>query len=180
MVRDDALSALSRTTLRPGRDYALAMLTIDPAETPQDAAASRADALRRYPVAGAAAGWHYLTGPASSLLAIEDAAGFHARYDAGLKQFLHPAGLVVADPAGQVSGYLLGVGYAPGDVAEAVGSARAGASRWAAPILLLCFHFDAERGRYSLAVMKILRLAGVLTVVALGGTLLLAHRGRAA
>jgi protein SCO1/2 len=51
--------------------------------------------------------------------------------------------------------------------------ARAGGiARAALPILLLCFHFDSSTGRYTLAVTKILRLMGLLTV-ALIATLVL-------
>ena len=43
-------------------------------------------------------------------------------------------------------------------------------------MLLLCFHFDAATGRYTLAVEKLLRIAAVLTALSIGGTLWLAHR----
>lgn len=179
-VRGDLLTALSRSGLIAGRDYALAAVTIDPAERAETAATVRRDELTRFPLPGGAARVHYLTGPTSSLDAIAAAEGFHARYDDTLKQFMHPAGLVVATPAGDVSGYVLGVGYAPEALAAAVGQARRGVSLLAQPILLLCFHFDATTGRYTPAVMKLLRLGGVLTVLTLGGTLWAAHRPRRA
>ena len=56
--------------------------------------------LARYPLPGADAAWHYLTGPATSLHQIADAVGFRYRYDPLLKQFLHPAGLVFLNAAG--------------------------------------------------------------------------------
>ena len=180
VVRDDTLSALSRSALRPGRDYALAVVTIDPAETPSQAQAARTDGLARYPVDGAEAGWRYLTGPEPSLRAVQDAVGFRARFDAAAKQFLHPAGLVLATPAGSVAGYVLGVGYTPADLEAAVARARAGVSLRASPILLLCFHFDETTGRYTLAVMKVVRLAAFVTAVGIGVALWRAHRTRIA
>ena len=45
-----------------------------------------------------------------------------------------------------------------------------------APLLLLCFHFDETTGRYSLEVMKVLRLAGFVTVLTLLGVLALMFR----
>ena len=177
VVRDDLFSALSRSGLRPGQDYAVAVLSIDPAERPSDAAAARSGALDRYGSGetGSAA-WRFLTGPAASVAAIQQAAGFRARYDGALQQFLHPAGLALATPDGRVSGYVLGVGYTPGDLETAVARARGGISALAQPVLLLCFHFDPQTGRYTLAVTKLVRLAAALTVLALGGTLFLAHR----
>jgi protein SCO1/2 len=178
IVRDDLLSALQRSDLRAGRDYALAVVTIDPAETPGDAADAREGGLSRYPGAGAEQGWRYLTGPAASLDAVQQAAGFHARFDPGLRQFLHPAGLLVASPAGLVSGYLMGVGYTPADLDQAVGAARAGVQQAAQVVRMFCFAVDPVTGRVTLLTMRALRLLSVLTALALGGVLAFLHLRR--
>ena len=90
---------------------------------------------------------------------------------------MHPVGIVFATPAGAVSSYLLGVGYQPGDVRLGVTRAQWGSIAAAAlPVLLLCFHFDPTTGRYTLAIMKVLRLAGAITAVTVAGTLFLAFR----
>lgn len=173
VVRDDAFTALSNSRLTLPRDYSLLFLSIDPAERPADAAMAKAADLARYPLPGAAAGWHFATADAATLGRIEEAVGYRSRYDVSLKQFLHPAGLVVLTPGGVVSGYLLGVGYQPGALAQALREARAGTIGQQAPfILLLCFHYDASTGRYSLAVLKVLRLMAGLTVVLLAALLL--------
>lgn len=175
--RNDLLEALSQSGLRPAADYDLLVVSIDPAETPADAAATSVDDRQRYPADGSEAGWHYLTGDAASIAALANAVGFRSRYDVQLKQFLHPAGLVVLTPDGSVSGYVLGIGYRAGDVRAAVTLASTGGlAKTALPLLLLCFHYDAATGRYSLAVMKVLQLAGLVTVAVMGGTLFLALR----
>jgi protein SCO1/2 len=46
----------------------------------------------------------------------------------------------------------------------------------ALPVLLLCYHFDPATGRYTLAILKLLRLAGVTTALTVAGTLFLAFR----
>ena len=177
VVRDDLLEVLSRTRLTAGADYDLLVISIDPAETTKDAADVLADNRTRYPLPGADRGWHYLIGAPAAVQSIADAVGFKSRYDQHLKQFLHPAGLVFLTPDGRVSGYVLGAGYRPGDVRTAVTLASAGGiAKAAVPLLLLCFHYDAATGRYTLAVMKVLRLGGILTVLTVGGTLLLAFR----
>jgi len=44
-------------------------------------------------------------------------------------------------------------------------------------LLLLCFHYNPETGKYSLAITRVLQAAGALTVVALiSGLMLLPHR----
>ncbi len=181
VVRDDALRALSSSGLSLPRDYGLLFLSIDPAERPADAAQAKAADIARYPLPGAAAGWHYATADATTIERVEQAVGYGSRYDTQLKQFLHPAGLVVLTPAGVVSGYLLGVGYQPGALAEALRQARAGTIGQRAPsILLLCFHYDPSTGRYSLAVLKVLRLMAGLTLALLAVLLLTLRRRRSA
>ena len=155
--RDDTLAALAESGLRAGTDYSFVFAAIDPAETPQDAATALRSDTARHPVPGDPGALRYLTGPSATLAA---AVGFPSRYDTMLKQFLHPSGIVVLTPDGVVSSYLLGVGYAAADMRAAVVQARQGvvAPAVANPILLLCFHFDSTTGRYTLAVMKVLRL----------------------
>ena len=88
---------------------------------------------------------------------------------------------MVLTPDGMVSGYLLGVGYQPGALVEALRQARAGTIGQRAPsILLLCFHYDPSTGRYSLAVLKVLRLLAGLTLVLLAVLLLALRRRRPA
>ena len=107
VVRDDLFAALAESGLQPGRDYNAALITIDPTETLADAKSARESVLSRYPDAQFAT----LTGPKSSLDAVADAAGFKSRFDQATKQFLHPAGVVIASPSGRISTYLMGVGY---------------------------------------------------------------------
>ncbi len=177
VVRDDMFAALQRTGLAAGRDYRLAFVSIDPNEAPADAAKAQAGDAARYPADPA--GWHFLTGPAASIEAVEAASGYRSRYDAATAQFMHPAGLVFATPAGIVSGYLLGVGYSPGDVQAGLErAARGEIGQKASPVLLLCFHFDPTTGRYTLAIVKVLRIAGVITVLGICSIVFTAHRRR--
>jgi protein SCO1/2 len=175
VVRADLLNALRGSGLVEGRDYRLVALSIDPAETPKEAAQAKEGDLSQAPFA-TGADWHYVTGSAESVAAVTQAVGFRDRYDSRFRQFLHPTGLVVLTKAGVVSGYLLGVGFAGGDLRASVLRAQdGGIAQTALPILLLCFHYDAATGHYTLAIEKVLRLMGLLTVVTLGGLLLALH-----
>jgi len=177
IVRASLYGALRATELQAGRDYALAVLSIDSHETSTDARAARATDLSAFGLRGAQAYQHYLTGSDPQIKAVADAVGFRDRFDPQTRQFVHPAGVVFVTPDGIVSSYLLGVGYTPAAVSSAL--QRAGAGRVAAvgsPILLICFHFDPATGRYSLEIIKLIRLAGVLTVLTLAGMLFLLFR----
>jgi protein SCO1/2 len=171
LVRDDLLNALSR--MKSGQDYGVVVLSIDPSETPADAKAAGATDMARY---GTTADLHYVTGSASAIRAVTDAVGFRSRFDPETKQFLHPAGIVFLTGDGTVSGYLLGLGYQPGDVSLGITRAAGGIGARALPVLLLCFHFDPVTGRYTLAVMRVLQLGAAITVLVVGGTMMLALR----
>lgn len=176
VVRGDLVAALVASGLAPGVDYRLAALSIDPAEGPDDAARAKSADLAQAGLADGAA-WQYLTGSAPAIAAVAEAVGFRSRFDPELKQFLHPTGLVVLTGDGRVSSYLLGVGHSGGDLRAAVLRAGAGGVAQASlPVLLLCFHFDPATGRYTLAIEKVLRVMAVLTVLTLGGVLVVLHR----
>lgn len=177
IVREDLFRALGETALRAGRDYALVVLSIDPAETSADANAAKMQDVSAYGLSGAEHSLHYLTGSTNQIQAVADAIGFRDRLDQQTKQFVHPAGVVFVTPGGVISSYLLGVGYTPTDIRSAVHRADLGSVAAAgSPVLLLCFHFDPATGRYTLEILKLLRLAAVLTLATVGGTLFLLFR----
>jgi len=179
VVLADLLSALHETGLKAAQDYSLVALSIDPSETAADAAASKGQHLAAFPTVGADQGWHFLTGDAAAVGAVENAVGFHAHYDAVAKQFWHPAGIVVLTPQGRVSDYLLGVGYRASELRQAISGARLQRlAEPASPILLLCFHIDPTTGRLTLAVTRLMQVAGVISVLGISLFMLRGWRGR--
>lgn len=177
VVRASLLGALRHSELQAGRDYMLAVLSIDPHETSADAREAKTADLAAFGATGADRYWHYLTGSSENIKAVTDAIGFPHRFDPESNEFIHPAGIVFVTRNGMVSNYLLGVGYTPADVRSALGQAGTGRIAAAASsLLLICFHFDPTTGRYSLEILKLLRLAAVLTVLTLAGMLLLLFR----
>jgi protein SCO1/2 len=177
VVRASLLGALQHADLHAGRDYVLAVLSIDPTETSAEASAAKASDLSSFGSGRTQPYWHYLTGTAPNITAATDAVGFRNRFDPESQQFIHPAGIVFVTAEGVVSNYLLGVGHTPVEVRSALHSADVGRiAAAAAPLLLICFHFDPTTGRYSLEILKVLRLAGVLTVLTLAGIVFLLFR----
>ena len=175
VVRSDLFDALKRSGMAAGRDYSLGRPEFRSVRE-QRRCESRQDATTCSAILRQARRdhWHFLTGSADAVKALADSVGFHERYDPTIKQFVHPVGIVFATPTGIVSSYLLGVGYQPGDVRLGVTRAQSGSIAAAAlPVLLFCFHYDPTTGRYTLAIMKLLRLAAGITVVVVGGTLFL-------
>src|SRR5262245_7960674 len=90
-------------------------------------------------------------------------------WDARTQQFAHPSGVVVATPDGRLARYLFGIEYGARDLRFALVEASAGRiGSVADSFLLYCYHYDPMTGRYGLIIMRALRVAGVMTVLALG------------
>jgi protein SCO1 len=176
LVLGDLAATLQKVPLTPGRDYDVLAVSIDPRDTPLDAAALKSRHLDRDPALAGAT--HFLVGDAAEVRRLADAVGFPFRFDTGIDQFAHPAGLVLVSPAGTVSRYILGIDYAPIDLRLGLVEASHGAiASPATHLLLLCYGYDPARGKYDLAVRDLLRATGAVSVLALGALVLVASRG---
>ncbi|HEX4046607.1 MAG TPA: SCO family protein [Elusimicrobiota bacterium] len=165
--------ALRAISFDAGRQYDVVVVSFDPRETPALAAAKKTLYVERYGRAGGARGWSFLTGGEPSIRRLAGAAGFRYAYDPELDQYAHATGLVVLTPAGRISRYLYGVEYAAGDLRLALVEASAGTIGTPVDQLLLyCYHYDPLTGKYGLVVTRALRVAGVLTVLLIGGLIL--------
>jgi protein SCO1 len=162
-------SAVGVLSLKPGRDFEVVVISFDPRDTPQAAAAKKAQYLERYPAAGADEASHFLTASQPAIRQLTASAGFRYAWDAPTQQFAHPTGVIVLTPDGRIARYLFGIEYGPRDLRLALVDASAGKVGNAVDTLLLyCYHYDPMTGRYGLAVMRTLRIAGASTALALG------------
>ncbi|HVA46433.1 MAG TPA: SCO family protein, partial [Pirellulales bacterium] len=160
-----------------GEDYEVVTVSFDPRETAELAAEKKAAYVRAYRRDGAARGWHFLTGSEESVRRLTEAVGFRYRYDAASDQFAHASGIVVATPQGKLSRYLYGIEYEPTHLRLAL--VESGENRIGSPVdtvLLLCFHYDPLTGKYGVVIANVIRLAGSLTVLLLGGFLVAMYR----
>jgi len=171
------VAALRTMSMTPGHEFEVVLVSFDPRERPALAAQRKAEALARYDRSGSEDGWHFLTGDDTSIRRLTAAAGFRYVWDEATKQYAHPAGVIIATPDGRPSRYLFGIEYGPRDVRLALTEASEGRVGTVVDALLLyCYHYDPMTGRYGLVVMRMLRVAGMVTVVALGGFILLMLR----
>lgn len=173
MLCVQTLSSLAGTlgvlSLDPGRDFEVINISIDPRETPSLALSKKTHYIERSGKPSIASGWHFLTGTQSDIDRLAQSAGFRYVWDDSLQQFAHPAGIVVLTPQGRIARYLFGIDYGPRDLQLAI--IDASANRVGSPIqkvLLYCYHYNPATGQYSLAIMRIVRLAGLVTVLSLG------------
>ncbi len=173
-------SALKPMKLDIGKDFDVLTISFDPRETPQDATASKAEYLKRYGRSGAEKGWHFLTGPQESIDAVTKAAGFQYEYNQQTGQFAHSTAILVLTPEGKIAQYYYGVEFPTKDLRLAlVQASQNKIGSVVDQILLYCYHYDPGAGRYGLMVSRVLRLAGLATMLILGGFIILMLRREA-
>jgi protein SCO1/2 len=168
---------LAKTGLRPGTDYRLIVIGLDPNDGLDAARTMRAKHVGASPLADATL---FLSGRADEVHAIATAAGFNYSYDSEHDQFAYPAAAYIVDARGRVRRVLSPLGLGGNDLRLAIVDAGNGAvGSFADRIHLLCYGYDPVRGIYTERITTMLTIAAGATVIALaGGVVLMARRER--
>jgi protein SCO1 len=170
-------SAMRLVKFDVGSEFDVVTVSFDPRETPEMAAAKKKDYVARYGRPNAAAGWHFLTGQPDSINALTKAVGFQYQYDAKTNQYAHATAIMVLTPQGRISRYFYGVDFPPKDLRMGLVEASQGKIGNAVDaVLLYCYHYDPETGKYGAMVANILRLAAAATILFMGIFLLILWR----
>ena len=176
-VMNGLSSALKVMPFVAGKDYDVVLVSFDPRDTPAIAAEKKRAHLAYWSTERDGTAWHLLTGDEASIRRATSAAGFTYQWDERTGQFAHVSGVLVVTPDGRLSRYFYGVEFSPKELRLALvesGQGRIGSA--IDELLLYCFHYDPESGRYGLVVMNLVRLGGVLTMLFMGGFILLMRR----
>jgi protein SCO1/2 len=176
-VMNGISSALKVLTFTPGQDFDVVLVSFDPRDTPQAATEKKAAHLQYWSAETTAGGWHFLTGTAPEIRRTAQAAGFSYQWDERNQQFAHVSGVLVVTPDGRLSRYFYGIEYSAKELRLAlVESGKGAIGSKIDELLLYCFHYDPESGRYGVVVMNLIRLGGVVTVALMAGFILLMRR----
>lgn len=170
-------SALKAVSFNPGQDFEVVSVSFDPKDTPEIAAGKKATYVRRYGRPNTANGWHFLTGDEANIKALTDAVGFHYKYDPKTDQFAHASGIMILTPDGRLSRYFYGVEYSPRDLR--LGLVEGSQDKIGSPVdalLLFCYHYDPQTGKYGAVAINSLRAAGAGFVLICGAFLVVALR----
>jgi protein SCO1/2 len=175
-------TSLKQTTLTPGKDYEVLTFSIDPTDTPADAATQKRQFLAEmgHPEAGSSV--HFLTTPnQASIDAISSATGFHfvrvPGPDGKMDQFAHSSVIMFATPEGKLSKYLAGINYEPRDMRLAL--LEASEKKISNPVdllILYCCSYSPSSGRYTVSILRILSIAGIVTLGIVAGMIFLLTR----
>ncbi len=170
LAMDGMTRSLADLRFTVGKQFDVINVSMDPTDTPVQAASEKKMYVTRYGRLDSVHGWHFLTGEQSSIKQLADAVGFHYVYLPEVKQYAHATGLIFLTPSGKVSHYLFGIAYDPRDVrlslvqasGEKIGSLTD-------TLLLLCCQYDPATGKYTRVTMNFVRAGGLATVLAIGG-----------
>jgi protein SCO1 len=179
MTLNGLASSLKPLEWNPGREYEVVVVSFDPAEGPELAAEAKRRTLVRYGRSGIEDGFHFLTGDAEAVRRLADAVGFRYSYDEEREEWAHAAGLVMTTPSGTISRYYFGIEYVAKDLKLGlVESGQGEIGSVVDQLLLYCFHYDPQLGRYewSERALLIMRIGGLLTILALGSFIIVMVR----
>ncbi len=169
-----SLKALAFTI---GKEFDVVTVSFNPQEGPSLASAKKDNYVADYRRPEAATGWHFLTGEPRSIAALTRAVGFRYAWDSSTGQYAHAAAIILLTPQGRVSRYFYGIDFSPKDLR--LGLIEASQNKigtLADQVLLYCYHYDPASGKYGVAVMNLVRTAGVITVLGILGLIFLVLR----
>ncbi len=147
----------------PGKEYEAISLSVDPDETPAQAAERQHGYLEAMGRPGDLDAWQFLTAPRASIVGLTRALGFRYAYDPTTRSYAHGSLLFVLSPQGKITRYLYGIEFPERTLRLALteaGEGKVGSS--ADRILLTCFHYDPATRRYGFWIFGFLRTGGAL------------------
>lgn len=161
-----ATDGLSKTGLRPGADFRMLVIGINPRDGADSARAMRANHIDpASPINRSAV---FLSGAEPDIRAATTAVGLHYAYDVAHDQYAHPAAVYIVDSAGRVRRVLSALGLDGSDLRLAIVDAGSGAvGNVADRIRLLCYGYDPVKGIYTERITTLLAYAAAATLIAL-------------
>ncbi|KAF0096264.1 MAG: electron transport protein SCO1/SenC [Puniceicoccaceae bacterium 5H] len=155
-------------------DYEVLFFSVDPTEDAKLAADAEDNANRAYADDADAGAWHFLRGSPEAVEKLTEAAGFGYQYMKDTNEYAHPSGFLVSEPDGTISKYFFGVRFDRQAVRLALADSSQG--KLGSPtdkLLILCCQYDPMTGKYGLAIHRVLKVGAGLTILALGGFIVL-------
>ncbi len=162
--------ALRDVDFEIGKDFDFVSVSIDPNEQIFRARESKEKYLHLYNRPDSSLGWHFLTGEVKNIANLTNQCGFRYKYIREQKLYSHPPVFILISPQGKIVRYIHGLSYDPDTIRLALIESAAG--KIGSPINILsyglgCFSFDESTGKYTFQAIAIMRIGGVVTIIAL-------------
>lgn len=154
-----------------GDDFEILTVSIDPLESPEKAARTKAKYTGLLSGDGPQRGWHFLTGKQADIAKLADAVGFRYSYDKANQRYNHAAATYFLSADGRICRYLVSLGVEPQQFQLAIAEAAEGklTRSFADTIIQMCYMYDPEANRYTASARRMLALAAGAFVVLLTG-----------
>lgn len=165
LVFNGISSGVKELGWKPGENFEMVSVSIDPTETSELAAAKKANYIKALEIPGAENGWHFLVGDKTQSEALANAVGFKFYYVEERDEYAHPAAVYLISPDGNISRYLYGIQYTGRNLKLGLVEASEGkVGSTIDRIILYCFHYDPDAKSYVLFAQNVMKLGGVATV----------------
>lgn len=152
---------------KPGEEYRVLSVSFDETETPELASRYKKIYLTAINAPFPEDGWRFLTGDASSIRRLTDAAGY--RFQRKGEDFIHPVASFVIARDGTIVRYLHGTDFLAKDVTLALLEAKEGTvGKTVRTVVGYCFTFDPKQKTY---VFNLLRVSATVVILAAGSFL---------
>jgi len=167
-VLNSMVKTLKELKLESGVDYSVLAVSFDHEETHVTARQKKENYLREFGDFEAP-GWTFFVGNEPEIEKLTQAAGFGFKFDPQINQYSHGSGLLILTPDGRISRFLPGLIYYPLDTRLALVEAAEGKiGTLSDKLALLCYSYDPETGKYGLLINRIILVACLVTIAAVG------------
>ncbi len=173
VVLQKVVDAVNELKYKLGDDYQSLYFSFDPTETAERAAEVKVSSIAAYHAgdkAKAESAWHFHVGDMESNRELARGLGFdYRKLDNG--EYSHPVGIYVITPEGKVARVFTGYVYPPDQLRLALLDASEGkiAKDMGDRLMMFCYMYDPSAGAYTLQAMRVMQIAGVVTIFALAG-----------
>lgn len=169
------VDVLEKVELEPGVDYEVLTISFDPTEDAPLAKRKKENFLRGFNEPFPEESWRWMVGDSAAIATITDVVGF--RYKPRGVDFDHPGVLTILAPDGKIVRYLNGITFLPFDVKMALMEAAEGkVGPTINRVLLYCFSYDREGGKYVFNILKVTGTLFTIFAVAFAAFLLISSR----
>ena len=152
-----------------GEQYRLLVLSFDHNDTPRSANVQREAFLVGLTFEPLEGGVEFWVGEPQHVRKAADAAGFFYRYMPEIDEFSHVSSLIYVQPDGTIHNYMKGFPFPAPQVRLGLLEASEGKQGTIfEQVLQFCYSWSDSEGKYTLQAMRVMQLAGGVTVLALG------------
>lgn len=155
---------------KPGKDFAMVVLSFDPKETPEMAAGKKANYLAQYDIpAEDAKGIHFLTADAAVIGKVTSDLGFSYKWLEDKNEWAHASAAVLVTPGGVTSRYLHGVFFDPKTFELSMAEVSQGKlGNIVDQLIWFCFKYDHQQSKYTIYASRLMKVGGGLIILVLG------------